>query len=151
MVLWWASATLGWAFANKNELPWPRAEPLGLHVELPELWGGGASSFDCKVGATVNNEEFEPSMGCSSNLAPSFGFSRIRLAMRSSRRLTLVDGRKYTAKKFRFTVCIPRKITARPQSQFLYSCVCEPFYSIFPRSVHLFSCSRICRPIVGCI
>ncbi len=37
---------------------------------------------------------------------------------------------------------IPRKETARPQSQFLHSYICE-------RSVYLFGCSKIFRPIVG--
>jgi hypothetical protein len=40
-------------------------------------------------------------------------------------------------------LCIPRKGIARPQSLFPHSCVCER--SIFPRSVHLSSCSRIGR------
>ncbi len=40
-------------------------------------------------------------------------------------------------------LCIPRKMNcARPQSQFLHSCVCELFIHIFPRSVHIFSCSK---------
>ncbi len=33
----------------------------------------------------------------------------------------------HTAKKIRYTVCIPRKETARPQSQFLYLYICERF------------------------
>ncbi len=45
-------------------------------------------------------------------------------------------------------LCIPRKGIARPQSQFQHSCVCERFF-IIPGSVHIFSCSRIGRPIVG--
>ncbi len=44
---------------------------------------------------------------------------------------------------------IPRNETARPQSLFPHSCFCEQFICIFPRSVCLFSCSRISRPIVG--
>ncbi len=39
--------------------------------------------------------------------------------------------------------CILRKGIVRPQSQFPNSCVCERSTYIFPRSVHLFSCSRI--------
>jgi hypothetical protein len=42
-------------------------------------------------------------------------------------------------------LCIPRKGTAQPQSQFPHSWV----YERFPRSVHLFYCSRKGRPIVG--
>jgi hypothetical protein len=38
--------------------------------------------------------------------------------------------------------------TVRPQSQFSHSCVCERI-CIIPRSVYLFSGSRIGRPIVG--
>ncbi len=45
-------------------------------------------------------------------------------------------------------LCIPRKVIARPQSQFLHSCVCERDY-IFPGSVHIFSCCRIGGPIMG--
>ncbi len=41
---------------------------------------------------------------------------------------------------------IPRKETARPQSQFVQSCICERFY-IFPRSVCLVGCSKIGGPI----
>jgi hypothetical protein len=37
----------------------------------------------------------------------------------------------------------------RPQSQFPHSCVCEQSMYICPRSVHLFSCSRTDRPILG--
>jgi hypothetical protein len=37
---------------------------------------------------------------------------------------------------------------AAAQSQFQHSCVCERFF-IFPGLVHLFSCSRIDRPIMG--
>jgi hypothetical protein len=46
-----------------------------------------------------------------------------------------------------FNLCIPRKGTARPRSQFPHPCVCERSIHIFPRSAHLFSCSRIGRPI----
>jgi hypothetical protein len=43
-------------------------------------------------------------------------------------------------------LCIPRKEIALPQSQFLpHTCAIH----IFPGSVHIFSCSRIGRPIVG--
>jgi hypothetical protein len=45
--------------------------------------------------------------------------------------------------------CIPRKGIARPQSQFSHSGVCERTIHIFPGSVHIFSCSRIGRPVVG--
>jgi hypothetical protein len=41
-------------------------------------------------------------------------------------------------------LCIHRKGIALPQSQFPHSCVC-----LFPGSVHIFSCSRIGRPIRG--
>ncbi len=44
-------------------------------------------------------------------------------------------------------LCIPSNETARPCSQFPHSCIGEQFY-IFPRSVHLFSCSKIDRPIL---
>ncbi len=40
-------------------------------------------------------------------------------------------------------LCTPRKETARPQSQFPHSCFCLWAIYIFPRSVHLFSCSRL--------
>ncbi len=43
-------------------------------------------------------------------------------------------------------LCIPRKETARPQ--YIHVSVSD-LYSIFPRSVNLFSCSRIGRTIVG--
>jgi hypothetical protein len=46
-------------------------------------------------------------------------------------------------------LCIPRKGIARPQSQFPYSCVCERYIYIFPRLVHIYTCSRIGRPILG--
>jgi hypothetical protein len=42
-------------------------------------------------------------------------------------------------------LCIPRKGVAQPQSQFPHACVCERSTYIFPRSVHLFFCSRIER------
>ncbi len=42
-----------------------------------------------------------------------------------------------------------RKGTARPQSQFWHSCFCERFIRTLPESVHIFSCSRIVRPIMG--
>jgi hypothetical protein len=41
-------------------------------------------------------------------------------------------------------LCIPRKEIARPQSQFPPSCL-QAIY----KSVHIFSCSRIGRPIMG--
>ncbi len=44
-------------------------------------------------------------------------------------------------------LCVPRKGLARPQSQFPHSCVCERF--IFPGLIHIFSCRRICKLIVG--
>ncbi len=47
-----------------------------------------------------------------------------------------------------FELCIPRKGIARPESQFPHSCVCERSI-YFPRLVHLFSCCRIGRPIMG--
>ncbi len=34
----------------------------------------------------------------------------------------------HTAKKIRFTVCIPRKEFARPQSQFLHLYICDDLY-----------------------
>ncbi len=43
--------------------------------------------------------------------------------------------------------CIPRKGIARPQSQFPHSCVCGWF--IFPGSIHIFSCSRIYKSLIG--
>ncbi len=45
-------------------------------------------------------------------------------------------------------LCIPRKGIARPRSQFLHSVILWAIY-IFLESVHIFSCSRIGRPIVG--
>ncbi len=45
------------------------------------------------------------------------------------------------AKKIRYS----QRETARPIP---YSCICERFILIFPWSVHLFSCSRIGRPLV---
>ncbi len=47
-----------------------------------------------------------------------------------------------------FDLCIPRKGTVRPQSQYQHSCVWERFIYSLDRSTY-FSCSRICRPIVG--
>ncbi len=44
-------------------------------------------------------------------------------------------------------LCIYRKGIAWPQSQFPHSCVYERSMYSFPRSAHLFSCSRINRPI----
>ncbi len=46
-------------------------------------------------------------------------------------------------------LCIPRKGIARPQSQIPHSCVCERSKYIFTRSAHIFSCSRIGKPIRG--
>jgi hypothetical protein len=45
-------------------------------------------------------------------------------------------------------LCIPRKGIARPQFQFPHSCVCERSICFHVRA-HLFSCSKICRPIRG--
>ncbi len=44
-------------------------------------------------------------------------------------------------------LCIPRKGITRPQSRFPNSCVCARF--IYPGSFHIFSCSRIGRPMSG--
>ncbi len=41
-----------------------------------------------------------------------------------------------------------QKGIARPQSQYPHSCVCERFRNIFPGSVCLFWCRKICGPIV---
>ncbi len=46
-------------------------------------------------------------------------------------------------------LCIPRKGPTRPRYLFPHSCVCERFIYIFPGSVHIFSSSRIGRPILG--
>ncbi len=48
----------------------------------------------------------------------------------------------------KFETNIPRKGIAQPQFQFLQSCICEIFI-IFPRSVCLFCCRKICGPILG--
>jgi hypothetical protein len=50
----------------------------------------------------------------------------------------------YTAKKIRSMYSKERNC-----AKFPHSCVCERFTYIFPSSVHLFSCRRIGRPIVG--
>jgi hypothetical protein len=39
-----------------------------------------------------------------------------------------------TAKKFDFTVCVPKKGIGRPQSQFSHSCVCERYSYVRPTS-----------------
>ncbi len=57
-------------------------------------------------------------------------------------------GCSQTVLQRRCDFCIPRNQTARPQSQFPHSCICERF-TIFPPWVYLFSCNRIGRPIVG--
>ncbi len=45
-------------------------------------------------------------------------------------------------------LCIPRKGSARPQSP-IYTFICLWAIYIFPGSVHIFSCGRIGREIVG--
>ncbi len=47
-----------------------------------------------------------------------------------------------------FDLCIPRKGTARTQYP-IFAFMCLWAIYIFPQSVHLFSWSRICRPMVG--
>ncbi len=56
-----------------------------------------------------------------------------------------------TAKKQyqKFETNIPRKGIERPQSQVPHSCVCERFICIFPQSVCLFCCRKICGLILG--
>ncbi len=49
----------------------------------------------------------------------------------------------------KFETNIPRKGTAWPQSQFPHSFVCERFMYIFPQSVCLFCCRKICGRILG--
>ncbi len=58
-----------------------------------------------------------------------------------------------TAKKQyrKFETNISRKEIARPHPQFPHSCVCERFIYVFPRSVCLFCCKKICGPILGYI
>ncbi len=54
----------------------------------------------------------------------------------------------YCALYQKSNLCIPGKENARPQSQFLHSCVCLWAIYIFPGSVHIFGWSKIDRPIL---
>jgi hypothetical protein len=54
---------------------------------------------------------------------------------------------RHNTKKFKTNN--PRKRIARPQSQFPQSFMCMWAIYIFPRSVCLFCCRRICGPILG--
>ncbi len=53
--------------------------------------------------------------------------------------------RNYTAKQFR--LYIPFLGIARPQPQFLHSCVCERFINVFPGSVHIFPLAETAAPL----
>ncbi len=56
--------------------------------------------------------------------------------------------RYYTLQR-KSNLYIPRKGTVWPQSPFPHSCLWAIYMYIFPGSVHIFSGSRIGRPIVG--
>jgi hypothetical protein len=80
----------------------------------------------------------------STSFAKIFAYNICMTVIQSSLLPTL-----YVALQPKSHLCISRRGNARPQSQFPHSCVCEWFIYFHAGSVHIFSCSRIGRPILG--